>query len=233
MSAFASVVARLGELSESELRQLYLVVGVRLGIQDGASSAGAMRQPGGKSSGKKAAGNASGTSRAGNARASKGNPSRKSQWETHPLYKEYRRLKKAVETQSKEAKTSFNDVDTAESRAYKAALSQWLEAKSSFRGRNTAQETSGETPEQEAGPSGSAQPRVSPPQLGVQPTDWAEDAQAVADAAGNAGDENDSESDDSDVEMEPPQGEPSASAQRGGKGKAPAGRGKAARGRGR
>jgi hypothetical protein len=132
MSAFSTVVSRLGELSESELRQLHLIVGVRLGSPDGVSTRGgrgaSSSNKGGK--GKGAAPNPQGKSRKA---ASKGNPSRKSQWETHPLYREYKRLKKVVETQAKEKKLSFAAVDTPEREAYNLALSQWLGAKSSFR----------------------------------------------------------------------------------------------------
>ncbi|BCH36644.1 hypothetical protein [Aspergillus lentulus narnavirus 1] len=133
MSAFSTVVGRLGELSESELRQLYLIVGVRLGIQDGSSAprgAGSGPNKTGRAKGKVP--NAPGSRKA----ASKGNPQRKSQWETHPLYREYKRLKKVVETQAKERNVSFAAVDSPEREAYNQALSQWLEAKSSFRDRS-------------------------------------------------------------------------------------------------
>jgi hypothetical protein len=132
MSTLATIVGGLGELSESELRQLYLMVGVRLGIPD--------VPPGAKPRGRQSVQSAGNTkSSVGKSKLkipfSKGNPKRKSQWANHPLYKEYSRLKKVVEAQSKEQKCSFNSVDTAESHAYRKAFSQWLEAKSSFRGR--------------------------------------------------------------------------------------------------
>jgi hypothetical protein len=132
MSALASIVASLGELSESELQQLYLMVGVRLGIPGGST-------PGGNSGGARASGKTTkpkptGGKTSKSISSSQGNPKRKSQWANHPLYVEYSRLKKVVEKQAKDSKTSFNAVDTAESRAYRQAFSQWLEAKSSFRG---------------------------------------------------------------------------------------------------
>jgi hypothetical protein len=130
MSALASIVASLGELSESELRQLYLMVGVRLGIPDVPGGAKPRKQATGKTGKAKP----SGSKTAGSAPSSKGNPKRKSQWANHPLYQEYSRLKKVVESQAKEAKTSFNGVDSSEARAYRQAFSQWLDAKSSFRG---------------------------------------------------------------------------------------------------
>jgi hypothetical protein len=132
MSAFSTVVGRLGELSESELKQLYLIVGVRLGIQD-ATSAGKPSRSTPNKSGKVQGGKTSKTSGGNKSAASKGNPQRKSQWETHPLYREYKRLKKVVETQATESKIAFAAVDTPERAAYNQALSQWLEAKSSFR----------------------------------------------------------------------------------------------------
>jgi len=130
MSALATIVGSLGELSESELRQLYLMVGVRLGIPDVPTGA----KPQQKDTGKSGNAKASGGKTTQKPSSSKGNPQRKSQWANHPLYQEYSRLKKAVENQAKEAKTSFNSVDTAESRAYRTAFTQWVEAKHSFRG---------------------------------------------------------------------------------------------------
>jgi hypothetical protein len=133
MSALATIVGSLGELSESELRQLYLMVGVRLGIPDVPAGARPRGTGGGKASNASSGRGGRKSSSRGPA-SSKGNPQRKSQWANHPLYIEYMRLKKVVETQAKEGKTSFNGVDTAESRAYKQAFTQWVEAKHSFRG---------------------------------------------------------------------------------------------------
>jgi len=181
MSALATIVGGLGELSESELQQLYLMVGVRLGIPGGAV-------PGPKAQGTKVAGIAGGRKKPGSkgskaSTASKGNPQRKSQWANHPLYIEYSRLKKVVEAQAKEAKTSFNAVDTAESRAYRTAFIQWMEAKSSFRDRRCdgqtqptaeGEEGSDEESEEEAGPTARRPPAAPPAQAkpapsGVQP----------------------------------------------------------------
>jgi hypothetical protein len=145
MSAFTTVVSRLGELSESELRQLHLIVGVRLGFPDelstrggrGASSSNKRGKGKGASPNPQAGGrrpvSKGNPSRSGRKASSKGNPSRKSQWDNHPLYREYRRLKKVVETQAREKKISFAVVDSPEREAYNLALSQWLGAKSSFR----------------------------------------------------------------------------------------------------
>jgi len=139
-SAFAATVGRLEELTESELRQLHLIIGVRLGLT-GSGETGATA---GKSSLASTPRRGKTSKRSGSARAAKGNPQRKSQWANHPLWQEYHRLKKLVEAQAKEAKTSFNSVDSPERRAYQQALSQWLEAKSSFRDRKTANESSSE-----------------------------------------------------------------------------------------
>jgi hypothetical protein len=146
MSALADVFGLLGELSESELRQLYLAIGVRLGIPDVPVGAKPQQKGRGKTTntrskgGKPAASNTS----------SKGNPKRKSQWANHPLYQEYSRLKKVVEAQSKEQKCSFNAVDTAESRAYQEAFTHWVEAKSSFRGHGESGQLR-DNPEKEEG----------------------------------------------------------------------------------
>jgi hypothetical protein len=151
MSALATIVDKLGELSESELRQLYLVIGVRLGIPDVPSGV----KPQGKAAGKTRNTGPSGGKTSKKAPSSKGNPTRKSQWANHPLYQEYSRLKKVVEAQAKEVRTSFNAVDTAESRAYREAFTHWVEAKSSFRDHRKGGkevDSEDESEEEEAGP---------------------------------------------------------------------------------
>jgi hypothetical protein len=146
-NALAAIVGRLGGLSEPELRQLYLIVGVRLGFPDGASPGKTGKTVKGAGGGK-ASSSVSGPKKSSGQRAVKGNPSRKSQWVNHPLYKEYSRLKKVVEAQSKEARTSFNAVDTPERRAYDEAFIHWMEAKSSFRDRKTT--TKGDDSDEES-----------------------------------------------------------------------------------
>lgn len=171
MSALATIVGSMGELSESELRQLYLMIGVRLGIPDVSPGAKPQKTSGGKTA------NAKPSSAKGGKKApsSKGNPKRKSQWANHPLYQEYSRLKKVVEAQAKESKLSFNAVDTAESRAYKEVFSHWLEAKSSFRDhrggqtdaasaeRKQDEEESSEEEEEGAPPPPQTQPKAASP----------------------------------------------------------------------
>jgi hypothetical protein len=145
MSALATIIGSLGELSESELRQLYLVVGVRLGYPGVPTGPKGQGKGGGESADAKKKPAKGG----GSSDTSKGNPQRKSQWANHPLYQEYARLKKTVETQSKELKCSFNAVDTAESRAYQQAFNRWLEAKASFRGHGESGQLRGLTTEGE------------------------------------------------------------------------------------
>jgi len=157
-SALAAVFDRLDHLTELELRQVYLAIGVRLGDAPAAKPV----PRGGKSS--RGAKRGRGGTTASSAKGGKGNPQRKSQWANHPLYQEYSRLKKSVEAQAKEAKRPFNSIDTAESRAYRVALSQWLGAKSSFRDHpQVTEETSDEESEVEGEKTPSRkQPGVSP-----------------------------------------------------------------------
>jgi len=230
MSAFSTVISRLSDLSESELRQLYLVVGVRLGIPDG-QKAGKNSQGAGKSGSKTAGGKSSKQSgsaggKPAGTRSSKGNPQRKSQWETHPLYKEYKRLKKVVETQAKESKTPFASVDTPERSAYNLALERWLEAKSSFRDRgNTAEndEEASSSKGKERVPNHAKRDGISLPSR-FSPTgqsgavDWADDAQQAADAESSS--DSDEELPDADASngVQPVQGSAaSKSAPAGGK----------------
>jgi len=145
MSALATIVGGLGELSESELRQLYLMVGVRLGNPDGSPGVKRQGAAPGKTGNTKSSGG-----KASKKTAAKGNPSRKSQWANHPLYQEYSRLKKVVETQAKEAKTSFNAIDTPEGRAYRKAFTDWVEAKHSFRDHRTGGRKEGDDDEAES-----------------------------------------------------------------------------------
>jgi hypothetical protein len=169
-TALAAVVNRLGDLTESELRQLHLIVGVRLGFPDGASGVlnpKTSAAPAGKSGkGKQTRAKGSKSAKAKGV----GNPQRKSQWVKHPLYQEYSRLKKVVESQSKEQKCSFNKVDTAESRAYRAAFTQWVEAKHSFRGRQTASKANSDS-DDESEEEGEPGPAVHPVVQGSGPAD--------------------------------------------------------------
>lgn len=216
MSAFATVVSRLGELTESELRQVYLIVGVRLGFPDGKETGKSSRgiTKGHAKSGGSSKTGPSGSSSGKTAKktSSKGNPQRKSQWETHPLYREYKRLKKVVETQAKELKVPFASVDSPEREAYNLALEQWLGAKSSFRDREAA------TKEGEEASSSKGKGRAVETAQGTThsgdptPTDkvgrpsWADEAQEAADG--------DSSSEDEDLPDAPPvvgSADPSAS----------------------
>jgi len=139
-SRLATVVDCLDGMTDSELRQLQLIIGVRLGKPTFGASAPVKSRG---TTSRASVGNPGGTRKPKiPRRMPKGNPSRKSQWASHPLYAECARLKKVVTQQSKETKLSFNAVDTDESRQYREALSQWLEAKSSFRGYKTTSEGS-------------------------------------------------------------------------------------------
>jgi len=66
-------------------------------------------------------------------RKKKGNPKRVSQYATHPLYVEYKRLQATVRRQARESGVTFNEVDSKEKTSYDEVFSQWLKAKSSFR----------------------------------------------------------------------------------------------------
>lgn len=153
-NALATIVGSLGSLTESELRQLYLIVGVRLGFPAGTEPGtfvpGSSKQGSAGVKNPRTAGPSGGkTAKMGKA-SSKGNPQRKSQWANHPLYQEYSRLKKVVEAQAKEMKISFNQVDTAESRAYQQAFTQWVSAKGSFRDRKARTNEEASEPEAES-----------------------------------------------------------------------------------
>lgn len=198
MSAFTTIIGRLGELTESELSQLHSIVAIRLGQRPDGGSAPRSRGPSSNKAGK---GKAKVAKPPGaDKRSSKGNPSRKSQWETHPLYREYKRLKKSVEAQAKEAKTSFAAVDTPERAAYNEALSQWLEAKSSFRDHRgpeveTAEASSAKGKEKAMpAPPGSNAPGGSSAGL-TGGSSWADEVQDAMDVESKSGSGEDSDSD--------------------------------------
>jgi hypothetical protein len=130
-SNLSNAVAALDPLSNSELEQLVGLIQIRLG-----KSASRPR----KTSGQKATGKKKGGGGGKTAASKKGNPARKSQWAENAHYKEYMRLKKAVELEAKEGKVPFSAIDSDNSKLYRVALASWLTAKARFR-------TSGEAPE--------------------------------------------------------------------------------------
>jgi hypothetical protein len=117
----ADAIRELDKLSPSEVRQLWALLKERLG--EGASGSGINKSrsnPGPR-------GNSPRKS------SKKGNPNRKSQWENHPLYQDYAKLKRLVKVEAKKEKVSFKDLRSETKTKYDQALTIWLEAKSTFR----------------------------------------------------------------------------------------------------
>lgn len=141
--AFNEVLTRLSLLSAVQKRQVIALLSVEVGglapEASGSSRVSTATKVAvgqsvtvppssrGKSSGKKR----------------RGNPQRKSQYATNPLYIEYARLRKVVQKQAKEAKIAFNAVTSPEKQGYDLAFTRWVEAKSSFRRYTTDEEISG------------------------------------------------------------------------------------------
>jgi len=189
---FGGIVSALDELTESQLRQLHAIIGIRIGADS------ALIPAGGKSSGASTRGKTSARGRGGQGSRrgqKRGNPQRKSQWATNPLYLEYVRLKKSVETQAKEQKCSFSLVNSDEKRAYDAAFAAWMTAKSSFRSSREGAETASSSEEEstregtQGGPSGETGGSGSTPQQPGTPeasssviggrSSWADDVEST------------------------------------------------------
>jgi hypothetical protein len=128
-SNLTDAVAAIDRCSADELRQLNALITVRLGETiPGKARGGTGKQVGGGKGGKTSQGKAQKP-----ARNPKGNPQRKSQYATHPVYKAYRVAKIALEKEAKESKTLFKDLSGNSRDIYDAALMAWLQTKSGFR----------------------------------------------------------------------------------------------------
>lgn len=89
-----------------------------------------------------------GSGKPGQRKRRPGNPQRKSQYATHPVYTKYKTAQKAVETYAKENKIPFKEV-TGEIRVtYDEALEAWLQTKSGFRGSKKEPGGPGAEPEE-------------------------------------------------------------------------------------
>jgi hypothetical protein len=132
-SNLTDAIAAIDRCSEDELRQIQALIGVRLNEKPAGKTRGPL--------GQKADGGKRGkTSKDTTKGKPKGNPRRKSQFATHPVYKIYKDTKAAVEAESKKQKVSFKDVVGTLSDNYKEALSNWLQTKSGFRASKTDHE---------------------------------------------------------------------------------------------
>jgi hypothetical protein len=129
-SNLATAVDAASKCSDDEIRQLVAMLNARLGnvsavVNRGNRGAkGAGDQKGGK-----------GKAKGGKPRK-KGNPQRTSQYETNPVYREYRAAKRACEAQKKEEPYKgllFHELPLYE--AYQEKLTAWMKAKSGFRGK--------------------------------------------------------------------------------------------------
>jgi hypothetical protein len=135
-SNLIDAVAAIDRCSEDELRQIQALIGVRLGDRSTGSTRGSF--------GKKADGGkgAKGSKPASGKGKPKGNPNRKSQFATHPVYKMYKEAKAAVDAFCRTEKIPFKDVSGDLRRAYEEALSNWLQTKSGFRNSKKDHENS-------------------------------------------------------------------------------------------
>jgi hypothetical protein len=129
ISALSQIINLIPRLTDLESDQLRAMLGV--GVQNSATARGSTNQPKAGSS-SRAQGQQQNAAKPKTAKK-RGNPARKSQWITNPLYVEYSRLKKVVEAQAKEAKIAFNAIATPEKASYDAAFTSWMEEKQSFR----------------------------------------------------------------------------------------------------
>jgi hypothetical protein len=134
-STLGNAIAAVEQCSTDELRQLQALISVRIGEgYTGKTRVASKGKPGSK------------RGKAPEAKR-KGNPERKSQFATHPLYKAYRSLKKELEAKCKAEKISFKDAAGTELRTrYDEALLAWSQAKSGFRRSASDDKGSGSKP---------------------------------------------------------------------------------------
>jgi hypothetical protein len=134
-SNLATAVEAIGRLTDDEARQLVGMLNVRL---DGPAPKGvSLRKGAGR--GFRTQGAKQGKGRGG--KAPKGNPQRKSQFSTHPVYLAYKEAQKAANKQQKEAQyktVHFSKLPLFA--VYNEKLTAWIQAKSLFRGKGNAEE---------------------------------------------------------------------------------------------
>jgi hypothetical protein len=136
MSHLADAVRQLDKLSSDELRQLEALIAVRLGKS--ASKARVLTKGGKGDASEK---NNQSSSKAGKGKPQKkGNPTRKSQYATHPTYRAYKIAQKAMAKHCADNKVLFKDVTGEIRDAYDSALAHWVGAKSGFRAKSTEPE---------------------------------------------------------------------------------------------
>lgn len=151
-SNLTEAVSAVDRCSDDELRQLQALIAARIGY--GKVTAISGRQPRKKVD--VGRGKTSRDSKPGPKKP--GNPQKKSQYATHPVYKAYRDAKRVVEQKAKEDKVSFKDVTGETREIYMEALSNWMQTKSGFRGKTKIAKPPAETAEPERGENGVPQP---------------------------------------------------------------------------
>jgi hypothetical protein len=134
-SNLADAVSAVDRCSVDELRQLQALISVRIG--EGASAGKARGRP----VGQKVDGGKGVKDSKTQRKPRKGNPQKKSQYATHPVYKAYRDAKCAAERKAKEDKVLFKDLAGKAREDYDEALSNWLQTKSGFRSSSRKTET--------------------------------------------------------------------------------------------
>lgn len=126
-SNLTEAISAIDRCSDDELRQIQALIGVRLDGVPAVKNRGTSRQ-------KVVAGKKGETPRTNSqGKPRKGNPRRKSQYATHPLWKSYKAAQKAVQDQAKDEGIAFKDVTGDAHDNYIVALEAWIQAKHGFR----------------------------------------------------------------------------------------------------
>lgn len=120
----------LGQCSNQELLEIQALISARIGSQDGNFPSAKKQRVDNRASKKKTSPNTQQPSRRGKR---KGNPQRKSQHLTHPVYKAYKDAQKLRAAAAKEQGVSFKDVAGETATSYAEALNEWLKVKHGFR----------------------------------------------------------------------------------------------------
>lgn len=133
-SNLADAIATIDRCSEDELRQIQALIAVRLGSAPPKKLGGRKgKQTDGGKKGSKASPGGKSSVKGSGVPLKKGNPQRKSQYATHPVYQAYKTAQQAVDAEAKKQKLSFSALTGPARAAYEEALSNWLQTKSGFR----------------------------------------------------------------------------------------------------
>jgi hypothetical protein len=142
-SSLATAIDAISRCSDAELFQIRAVIDTKLGnTAPTTQSRGKVGVKAGGTRGKTPGRNPRGR------KARRGNPQRKSQFSTHPLYRQYISTKKVLAAEVKKTPgVTFKTATGPSADAYRTALEAWYQAKCGFRSKKNKAEQSSDSSE--------------------------------------------------------------------------------------